>query len=168
MPEIGWIDGLRRWNAGGTSWCIPRKGTPGYNTVMRIRRGEPTSVKEHVRVMERKEKRSMQMSLTEPMPTARVEPIPMPSLLTRTIRPPVEEAPTESVVSIPMSEPEPAPRTTRSAPAPEPEPEPARKPKKERRKMVINLAEPSPPPEPTPPPPKKERRRVKASVPKEE
>lgn len=68
MPEIGWIDALRRWNVGGTSWCIPRKGTPGYDTVMRIRHGEPVKVKEHVKEIERKEKRSMTINLSEPSP----------------------------------------------------------------------------------------------------
>lgn len=40
MATIGWIDALRRYNLGGTSWCVPRKGTPAYDTVMRIRAGE--------------------------------------------------------------------------------------------------------------------------------
>ena len=40
MPTIGWIDALRTYNAGMPSWCVPRKGTPGYDRVMRIRTGE--------------------------------------------------------------------------------------------------------------------------------
>jgi len=40
MPTIGWIDALRQYNAGMPSWCVPRKGTPGYDMVMRIRQGE--------------------------------------------------------------------------------------------------------------------------------
>jgi len=40
MPEIGWIDALRRYNVGGTAWCIPRKGTPAYDQIMKIRKGE--------------------------------------------------------------------------------------------------------------------------------
>lgn len=55
MPQIGWIDALRRWNLGGTSWCIPRKGTPGYETVMKIRRGEEAKTpKEIMDELERK------------------------------------------------------------------------------------------------------------------
>jgi hypothetical protein len=67
MPEIGWIDALRRWNLGGTSWCVPKKGTAGYNTVMRIRHGEPAKVAEHVKEIERKKaKSSMTISLDSP------------------------------------------------------------------------------------------------------
>jgi hypothetical protein len=67
MPEIGWIDALRRWNLGGTSWCVPKKGTVGYNTVMKIRRGEPATVAEHVKEIERKKvKTSMAISLDNP------------------------------------------------------------------------------------------------------
>jgi hypothetical protein len=37
------------------SWCIPRKGTPGYERVMRIRQGEQAkSFKEVVAELERK------------------------------------------------------------------------------------------------------------------
>jgi hypothetical protein len=39
MPAIGWIDALRRYNLGGTSWCIPRRGTAEYEKVMMIRKG---------------------------------------------------------------------------------------------------------------------------------
>jgi hypothetical protein len=39
MPEVGWIDALRRYNLGGTSWCIPRRGTAEYEKVMMIRKG---------------------------------------------------------------------------------------------------------------------------------
>lgn len=46
--EIGWIDALRVWNAGNTSWCIPRKGTPAFEQVMKIRKGhgEAKSIKQ--------------------------------------------------------------------------------------------------------------------------
>jgi hypothetical protein len=39
MPEVGWIDALRRYNLGGTSWCIPRRGTAEYEKVMMLRKG---------------------------------------------------------------------------------------------------------------------------------
>lgn len=39
MTTIGWIDALRRYNLGGSSWCIPRRGTPEYDKVMMIRKG---------------------------------------------------------------------------------------------------------------------------------
>ena len=71
MPQVGWIDALRRWNAGMPSWCIPRKGTPGYESVMRIRRGDEVETpKQIMDRMERKtvgkskvEKRTMTISL---------------------------------------------------------------------------------------------------------
>lgn len=73
MTEVGWIDALRRWNAGMPSWCIPRKGTPGYESVMRIRKGVPTETpKQIMDRLERKtagkskvEKRTMTLSLDE-------------------------------------------------------------------------------------------------------
>lgn len=73
MPTIGWIDALRQYNAGMPSWCVPRKGTPGYESVMRIRRGEEQakSFKEVLADLERKtsgkpkgEKKSMKIDLT--------------------------------------------------------------------------------------------------------
>ena len=55
MPQIGWIDALRQWNAGSPSWCIPRKGTPAYDSIMRIRKGEPEkSVRERIEELEAK------------------------------------------------------------------------------------------------------------------
>ena len=72
MPTIGWIDALRRWNAGSPSWCIPRKGTVGYESVMRIRRGEPEkSVRERVEELEartpkeKKERKTIRVKLTD-------------------------------------------------------------------------------------------------------
>lgn len=55
--EIGWIDALRRWNAGMPSWCIPRKGTPGYDNVMRIRKGEKTETPKEI--MDRLERKTV-------------------------------------------------------------------------------------------------------------
>lgn len=72
MSTIGWIDALRTYNAGMPSWCIPRKGTPGYERVMRIRQGEkPKSFKELTDELERKtggkpkkEKKSVKIDLS--------------------------------------------------------------------------------------------------------
>jgi hypothetical protein len=72
MPTIGWIDALRTYNAGMPSWCVPRKGTPGYERVMRIRQGEQTKgFKEVLEDLERKtsgkpkkEKTSMAIDLS--------------------------------------------------------------------------------------------------------
>ena len=72
MPTIGWIDALRTYNAGMPSWCVPRKGTPGYDRVMRIRQGEQTKgFKEVLEDLERKtsgkpkkEKKSMAIDLS--------------------------------------------------------------------------------------------------------
>ena len=48
MPDfvMPYFEAVKRWNLGGTSWCLPRKGTPGYETVMAIRRGEPAKTRE--------------------------------------------------------------------------------------------------------------------------
>lgn len=57
---------------GGTSWCVPRKGTMGYNTVMRIRHGEPAKVAEHVKEIERKKAKStMTINLSIETPKAK-------------------------------------------------------------------------------------------------
>lgn len=71
--QVGWIDALRRYNAGMPSWCIPRKGTPGYDMVMKIRRGDETQTpKQIMDFFERKttgrakkEKRTATISLEE-------------------------------------------------------------------------------------------------------
>jgi len=80
MPTIGWIDALRRWNAGSPSWCIPRKGTVGYESVMRIRRGEPEkSVRERVEELEartpkeKKERKTIRVKLTKEVAEPPVE-----------------------------------------------------------------------------------------------
>ena len=74
MPEfvMPYFEAVKRWNLGGTSWCIPRKGTAGYETVMAIRRGEPKKSREEmVAEMAKKEKkprrkgRSAKISLDE-------------------------------------------------------------------------------------------------------
>lgn len=72
MSKIGWIDALRRWNAGSPSWCIPRKGTPAYESIMRIRRGEPEkTVRERVQELEakspaqKKERKTMTINISK-------------------------------------------------------------------------------------------------------
>ena len=72
MPAISWIDALRQYNAGMPSWCIPRKGTPAYDMITRIRQGEkPKSFKELTAELERKtggkpktEKKSVKIDLS--------------------------------------------------------------------------------------------------------
>ena len=84
MPVVGWIDALRQYNAGMPSWCIPRKGTPGYDLVMRIRQGEkPKTFKELTAELERKtggkpkgEKTSMKIDLGESKEVVSVPTIP--------------------------------------------------------------------------------------------
>lgn len=80
--QVGWIDALRMWNAGNTSWCIPRKGTPAFEQVMKIRKGEKEakSIKEIREELERKtapspkkEKRSVTISLESPSEKKKVE-----------------------------------------------------------------------------------------------
>lgn len=73
MPPLSWIEALRQYNAGMPSWCIPRRGTPAYEMIARIRQGEkPKSFKELTEELERKtggkpksEKKSMTVNLTE-------------------------------------------------------------------------------------------------------
>jgi hypothetical protein len=72
MATIGWIDALRRYNLGGTSWCVPRKGTGAYEQVMRIRKGEqPKTPKELIADLEaktakpKKDKVVMKIDLTK-------------------------------------------------------------------------------------------------------
>jgi len=72
MPEtIPYMDALRRWNAGMPSWCIPRKGTAGYDSIMRIRRGEKTKTPHEIaeetkhKKKERKPRKSMKVKLDD-------------------------------------------------------------------------------------------------------
>lgn len=52
---LTWIAALKVFNAGSPSWCIPKKGTPGYKTVERIRKGEKVeTTKEIIDRLERK------------------------------------------------------------------------------------------------------------------
>jgi hypothetical protein len=102
MPEIGWIDALRRWNMGGTSWCVPKKGTVGYNTVMKIRRGdEAKTIKQLKEDLERKtggkkkeEKKSMAISLDGP----KEEKVDVPTIkpVRRTVKAKVPASPKKS------------------------------------------------------------------------
>ena len=55
MPEMSYMNALKLWNLGMPSWCVPRKGTVGHESIMRIRKGEPTKTpKEIVDELERK------------------------------------------------------------------------------------------------------------------
>lgn len=71
MPEMSYLNALKLWNLGMPSWCVPRKGTEGYKSVMRIRKGEPVDTpKEIIDRLERKtkgrskkERRSAKISL---------------------------------------------------------------------------------------------------------
>lgn len=58
-----YFDALKRWNAGSPSWCIPRKGTPGYESIMRIRKGEPTETPKQI--MDRLERKTVGKSKKE-------------------------------------------------------------------------------------------------------
>lgn len=69
MPEykMSWIEAMKIYNAGMPSWCIPRKGTRPYDTLMKIRSGETRETPqqiidrlEHKTVgKQKKEKKSM-------------------------------------------------------------------------------------------------------------
>lgn len=73
MP-MTWIEALRVYNAGMPSWCVPKKGTPAYDTITKIRKGEPTETpKEIIDKLERKttgkpkgQKRIVRISLEKP------------------------------------------------------------------------------------------------------
>ena len=54
---LTFIEALKKYNAGMPSWCVPRKGTVGYEAVMRIRKGEETKTpKQIIDQLERKTK----------------------------------------------------------------------------------------------------------------
>jgi hypothetical protein len=36
MP-LTWIEGLKAYNMGMSSWCVPRKGTPAYDEITKLR-----------------------------------------------------------------------------------------------------------------------------------
>lgn len=72
---MSWIDALRAYNAGMPSWCIPRKGTAAYDTIVKLRKGEKTETpKELIDRLERKtqgrpkkDRRVARISLQEPI-----------------------------------------------------------------------------------------------------
>ena len=38
-----WLEALKTWNASkGGSWCVPKKGSPEHQEVLKIMRGEVT------------------------------------------------------------------------------------------------------------------------------
>lgn len=75
-----WIEALRVYNAGMPSWCVPRKGTSAYDTIVKLRRGEKTETpKEIIDRLEQKTtgkpkkvKRVVRIKLDEPMKTERI------------------------------------------------------------------------------------------------
>lgn len=85
MPEVGWIEALRRYNLGGTSWCIPRKGTEEYEKVMKIRKGaedvkpQPRRRTVKARIEEEKpepeQESQAEVPMVAEMPTDRMEEI---------------------------------------------------------------------------------------------
>lgn len=73
---MSWIDALRAYNAGMPSWCVPRKGTTAYDTIVKLRKGEKTETpKEIIDKLERKtqgkpkkEKRIVHIQLDKVVP----------------------------------------------------------------------------------------------------
>jgi len=54
MP-LSYFDALKRYNAGMPSWCIPRKGSVGYETIVKLRKGDSAETpKQIVDRLERK------------------------------------------------------------------------------------------------------------------
>ena len=41
-----WIIALKKWNAGKSKWCVPRKGSSGHREVMNIVAGKATRSKQ--------------------------------------------------------------------------------------------------------------------------
>jgi len=70
-PKLSYFEALKLWNAGSTSWCIPRRDTVGAVAIMKLRRGEKTDTpKEIIDKLERKtvgkakkEKKSMTVKI---------------------------------------------------------------------------------------------------------
>lgn len=62
MPEyvMSYFDALRKWNLGGSAWCIPRKDTILQKQLNKIRTGEIESKQDIVKqiVEETKKKRA--------------------------------------------------------------------------------------------------------------
>lgn len=57
---LTWIVALRVFNQGNPAWCVPRKGTSGYETVQKIRKGEKTMTTQQLREeLEKKTKAKM-------------------------------------------------------------------------------------------------------------
>ena len=60
MPEyvMSYFEALRKWNLGGSAWCIPRKDTILQRQLNKIRTGEIESkqdlIKETIKQMEKK------------------------------------------------------------------------------------------------------------------
>lgn len=102
MPEfvMPYFEAVKRWNLGGTSWCLPRKGTPGYETVMAIRRGEPAKSREETVaeiVKEKKSSRKKRVRVTQTVSLERQQ----------------EEMPQEETVTVPTYEEKPKKKTIR-------------------------------------------------------
>ena len=38
--SLSYFEALKRYNAGMGSWCIPRKGSVGYETIVKLRKGD--------------------------------------------------------------------------------------------------------------------------------
>jgi len=42
-----WIKGLKEYNKGSDSWCIPKKGSKGYNIIMNKQKNELLDINEY-------------------------------------------------------------------------------------------------------------------------
>ena len=112
MSQIGWIEALRRYNLGGTAWCIPKKNTPAYDMVMKIRKGEEAKTpKELIAELEKKtggkpkaEKKSMSISLEEKPKAESPKPKPKKKRTVKAQLPEEKPEPEkESKVEVPMT-----------------------------------------------------------------
>ena len=67
---LTYFEALKRWNLGGTSWCIPRKDTPAYNAIMRMRKDETVKtprmiideLEKKIKKKTKKDKKSVEIS----------------------------------------------------------------------------------------------------------
>ena len=56
MP-LSWVEALRVYNRGMPSWCIPRKDTPAYDVITKLRKGEKTETPKEI--MDRLERKTI-------------------------------------------------------------------------------------------------------------
>jgi hypothetical protein len=58
-----WIKGLKEYNKGSDSWCIPKKGSKGYNEIMNKQKPTPKEQKQSKKLLDIDEYNNMAREL---------------------------------------------------------------------------------------------------------